>query len=116
MLPAAGQGALGIEIRAGRADLLALLRPLADQHTWLATAAERAVSRTLGGSCTMPLAAHAVRTESGLWLRAAWGDPQTPGVLVTAQARATVPDLAAAEALGVQVAEQLRTGGARVLA
>jgi hydroxymethylbilane synthase len=116
MLPAAGQGALGIEIRAERADLLAALRPLADQVTWRAAAAERAVSRALGGSCTMPLAAHATHEDSGLWLRAAWGDPQTPGVLVTAQARALVTDLAAAEALGAQVAAQLSAGGARALA
>jgi len=115
MLPAAGQGELGIEIRADRADLLTALRPLANQSTWLETAAERAVSRALGGSCTMPLAAHATQGESGLWLRAAWGDPQMPGMLVTAQARAIVANLAAAEALGVQVAEQLRVGGARVL-
>ncbi|MDR2990576.1 MAG: hydroxymethylbilane synthase [Burkholderiaceae bacterium] len=115
MLPAAGQGALGIEIRADRADLLTALRPLADQPTWLAAAAERAVSRALGGSCSMPLAAHATHEDAGLWLRAAWGDPQTPGVLVTAQARAPVADLAAAEALGAQVAAQLRAGGARTL-
>jgi hydroxymethylbilane synthase len=116
MLPAAGQGALGIEIQAERADLLAVLRPLADQPTWLATAAERAVSRALGGSCTMPLAAHATHQEGRLQLRAAWGDPQTPGVLITAQARADAIDpanLAAAEVLGAQVAQQLRAGGAR---
>ncbi|HZF84008.1 MAG TPA: hydroxymethylbilane synthase, partial [Burkholderiaceae bacterium] len=44
MLPAAGQGALGIEIRSGRPELVAALAPLAHQPTWLATAAERAVS------------------------------------------------------------------------
>jgi len=115
MLPAAGQGALGVEICAARADLLAALSPLADQSTWLATAAERAVSRALGGSCTMPLAAYATPDGTGLRLRAAWGDPQAPGVLVTAQAHAAAADLAAAEALGVQVAAQLRAGGARVL-
>ena len=59
MLPAAGQGALGIEIRSGRSDLVAALAPLAHQTTWLAVAAERAVSRAMGGSCSMPLAAHA---------------------------------------------------------
>jgi len=56
MLPAAGQGALGIEIRSGRSDLVAALAPLAHQTTWLAVAAERAVSRAMGGSCSMPLA------------------------------------------------------------
>ena len=54
MLPAAGQGALGIEVRADRADLLAALAPLAHQPSWLAVSAERAGSRANGGSCAMP--------------------------------------------------------------
>ena len=57
MLPAAGQGALGIEVCAGRADLLEGLKTLADMPTWLAVTAERTVSRAMGGSCSMPLAA-----------------------------------------------------------
>ena len=113
MLPAAGQGALGIEIRAGREDLKALLAPLADMHTWLRVAAERAVSRAMGGSCSMPLAAHAELDGGVLSLRAAWGDPEGSAQLVHAQGRTTVLDLASAEQLGLQVAQQLRAGGAR---
>ena len=112
MLPAAGQGALGIEIRAGREDLKALLAPLADQTTWLRVAAERAVSRAMGGSCSMPLAAHAVIEDGELSLRAAWGDPEGSATLVHAQAQTRTLDLAAAESLGLQVAAQLRAGGA----
>jgi hydroxymethylbilane synthase len=112
MLPAAGQGALGIEIRAGREDLQALLAPLADMNTWLRVAAERAVSRAMGGSCSMPLAAHAVLENGVLQLRAAWGDPQGAATLVQAQAQTTVLDLASAESLGLQVAQTLREGGA----
>jgi len=112
MLPAAGQGALGIEIRAGREDLKALLAPLADQSTWLRVAAERAVSRAMGGSCSMPLAAHAVLEGGVLSLRAAWGDPEGSTALVPAQAQTTALDLASAEQLGLQVAAQLRAGGA----
>ena len=112
MLPAAGQGALGIEIRAGREDLEALLAPLADQTTWLRVAAERAVSRAMGGSCSMPLAAHAVIEDGELSLRAAWGDPEGSATLVHAQAQTRTLDLAAAESLGLQVAAQLRAGGA----
>ncbi len=112
MLPAAGQGALGIEIRAGRDDLKALLAPLADQTTWLRVAAERAVSRAMGGSCSMPLAAHAVVEGGELSLRAAWGDPEGSTTLVQAQAQTQTLDLAAAESLGLQVAAQLRAGGA----
>ena len=59
MLPAPGQGALGIECVTGRADLAALLAPLADSATTICVRAERAVSRALGGSCTLPLAAFA---------------------------------------------------------
>jgi hydroxymethylbilane synthase len=63
-LPAAGQGALGVEIRADRADLHAWLEPLACPRTSACVAAERAVSRELGGSCQVPLAAYA-QVESG---------------------------------------------------
>lgn len=112
MLPAAGQGALGIEIRAGREDLRALLAPLADTTTWLRVAAERAVSRAMGGSCSMPLAAHATLEGGVLQLRAAWGDPQGSATLVLAQAQTPAPDHASAERLGLDVAAQLRAGGA----
>ncbi len=115
MLPAAGQGALGIEISANRADLRAALAPLMHGRTWLAISCEREVSRRLGGSCSMPLAAFAVHQEDGLWLRAAWGHPQEPGALVTAQAQAVVTTTQQALALGAEVAAMLRTGGARVL-
>ncbi len=113
MLPAAGQGALGIEIRAGREDLKALLAPLADRTTWLRVAAERAVSRAMGGSCSMPLAAHAELEGEVLRLRAAWGDPEGSALLVRASGQTSTLDLASAEQLGLQVAGQLRTGGAR---
>jgi hydroxymethylbilane synthase len=59
MLPAPGQGALGIECLAARAEVAALLAPLADGATTACVRAERAVSRALGGSCTLPLAAYA---------------------------------------------------------
>ena len=114
MLPAAGQGALGIETRAGRPDLAEALAPLADQTTWLAVAAERAVSRAMGGSCSMPLAAHATLDGRRLHLRAAWGEPEGEARLVRAEgvAEVEVEQLAAAEALGLRVAADLRAGGA----
>ena len=106
MLPAAGQGALGIETRADRADLAPALAPLADAATGLAVAAERAVSRAMGGSCSMPLAAHATLAGGQLQLRAAWGDPEGAPRLVTAEGDADVQTLAQAEALGRQVAAE----------
>ena len=112
MLPAAGQGALGLEIRTGRPELVQALSFLAHQQTWLAVAAERAVSRAMGGSCSMPLAAHAELDGDQLRIRAAWGDPDGAGALVRAQAASVVRTLAESEALGEQVAQQLKSQGA----
>jgi hydroxymethylbilane synthase len=112
MLPSAGQGALGIEVRAHRADLLELLAPMSHQATWLAVAAERAVSRAMGGSCSMPLAAFATFSGEYLQLRAAWGEPEGSTTLVRAQSAAAAADLTQAAELGAKVAQQLRAAGA----
>ncbi len=113
MLPAAGQGALGIEICAGRPALAAALAPLAHDATWRAVAAERAVSRAMGGSCSMPLAAFATTEGDQLSLRAAWGDPEGSAALVHANASGSAGTLEQAAALGEAAAAQLRAGGAR---
>ncbi len=113
MLPAAGQGALGIEVLATRTDLLDLLSPLTHQTTWLSVAAERAVSRAMGGSCSMPLAAFAGFSGEYLQLSAAWGDPDGAGPLVRARSAAAVANLEQADALGTAVAARLRAAGAR---
>lgn len=113
MLPCAGQGALGIEIRADRGALAASLARLAHAPTALATAAERAVSRSLGGSCSVPLAAYAVWDGAELRLDAVLGhglQPQAP--LLRAQCTAPVADEAAACRLGERAAVQLREAGA----
>ncbi len=126
MLPAAGQGALGIEIRTERADLIAALAPLAHQPSWLAVTAERAVSRAMGGSCSMPLAAHATWASATdkqgvLEIRAAWGEVDAtlqtalPTPLVHATLSAHVTNLAQASQLGEQVAALLIQGGAKTL-
>jgi hydroxymethylbilane synthase len=113
MLPCAGQGALGIEVREDAAALRATLARLIHRPTWLAVLAERAVSRTLGGSCSMPLAAHALWTGDSLHLRAAIGhatDAAAP--LLRAEAHATAPSDAEATALGEAVARALLAQGA----
>ena len=112
MLPAAGQGALGIEICSHRSDVQMALASLADQTTWLAVAAERAVSRAMGGSCSMPLAAHATVQGEYLQLRAAWGDPDKASPLVKAKSSGIVGSLEDAEKIGTQVAAMLREQGA----
>ena len=121
MLPAAGQGALGIEIKADRADLVAALAPLANLPTWMAVSAERAVSRAMGGSCSMPLAAHAVWDGVQLRLNAAWGEPEEyktsaaneTSDLVIASLSHAADDIDAAAAMGEQVATKLLASGAR---
>jgi hydroxymethylbilane synthase len=113
-LPAAGQGALGIEVRADRTDLLTALAPLAHAATWQRVAAERTVSRAMGGSCSMPLAAYAEWGEDGqLGLQAAWGDPDGRHAVVRVKGQAVVRSLSDAEALGQRVADGLRAAGAK---
>ena len=115
MLPAAGQGALGIEVRSGRPELVQALAPLVHLPTWLRVAAERAVSRTMGGSCSMPLAAHATLDGDSLHIEAAWGrEDDASGGLVHASATAPVQTLEQADQLGEQVARQLIAAGAQV--
>ena len=113
MLPAPGQGALGIEICSDRTDLRAVLAPLRHHFDWLATAAERSVSRAMGGGCSMPLAAHA-RWQTGGVMRidAAWGDSEKTLPLIQVHGEAQVGHFEAAEDLGRAVAALLRAAGA----
>jgi hydroxymethylbilane synthase len=119
MLPAAGQGALGIETLSERSDLREALAPLAHQPTWLAVSAEREVSRSMGGSCSMPLAAFATSQGDLLQLHAAWGEPNAMADennrLVRAQSKSTLSTQDSARALGAQVAQMLILGGAKVV-
>ena len=114
MLPAAGQGALGIEIRSDREDLRLALQSLVDMPTWLRVTAERAVSRGMGGSCSVPLAAYATLEGDTLFIRAAWGDPEGKLPLVRAEQRAVVTTLAQADAVGLAIAQALQAAGAQV--
>lgn len=108
MLPAAGQGALGIEVRSARHDVVQALAPLVHQTTWLAVAAERAVSKAMGGSCSMPLAAYATLAGDQLSIEAAWGDTDNKLPLVRVGLQGPVTDLASAADLGQRVAKALR--------
>lgn len=110
MLPAAGQGALGIEVRNDGAEVTAAVTPLIHEPTWLAVAAERAVSRAMGGSCSMPLAAYATLQGEVLTINAAWGDIHAKLPLVRACETGPVSDQASAAALGLRVAEALMAG------
>ena len=110
-LPAPGQGALAIECRSDRADVIAALRPLADPATTLATTAERAFSRALGGSCQMPLGGYAEWEEGRLWLRGLIASRDGCDVL-RGEIEAAVGDVAAAEDLGRALADDFLARGA----
>jgi hydroxymethylbilane synthase len=113
MLPCAGQGALGIEVRADAHALRERLALLTHRPTWLAVQAERAVSRALGGSCSMPLAAHAQWQGDTLSLRVVLGHAQTPlAPLLRASEAASVQTDVQARALGERAAQALRDAGA----
>lgn len=107
-LPSPGQGALGVEIRKGDKVLEESLAFLNDPHTRACCTAERAVSRALGGSCQVPLAAYAVVEGEEMWLRALVGNHHT-AECVRAEARGSWTD---PEALAATVLEDLRRQGA----
>ena len=108
MLPAAGQGALGIEICTGRADVADALQALAHTPSTWVVSAERAVSRVMGGSCSMPLAAYATLDGNVMHLRATWGDPEGRIPLVQTQLDGEVHDQQSAVRLGEKVARVLQ--------
>jgi hydroxymethylbilane synthase len=107
-LPAAGQGAMAIEIlkgpRADGVDLRALLAPLNHEDTARAVAAERKVSKVFGGSCQIPLAAHATVHGATMHLRAMVA---TPDGKRSASAELSGP-ANAPEQLGQSVSELLQ--------
>ncbi len=112
MLPSAGQGALAIEVRADAAALREQLGHLSHRPTELAVHAERAVSRALGGSCSMPLAAYATWSGAQLVLEVALGhgeDWHAP--LLRLQDSALVASEPQARALGERAAASLLAAG-----
>lgn len=109
-LPAAGQGALGIEIAAHRADLVEILLPLNHAKTAACVTAERALARALGGSCQVPLAAYCTADDNGiLTLNGLVAHPDG-SVMLTAHAQAPAEY---ADALGRAVAKKLSDDGAK---
>jgi hydroxymethylbilane synthase len=105
-LPAPGQGALGIECLAQSRTIVELIEKLNDPATARCVAAERAVSRGLGGSCALPLGAYAEASGQDLRLRAlvATRDGQR---IIRADCRGADPAV-----LGAQAVRELRRQGA----
>jgi len=110
-LPAAGQGALAIETLAARTDVQQWLMPLSCVKTSTCCMAERAVSRVLGGSCQVPLAAYAQIDADEIRVRALVAQPDGSRVL-RAEQRGAMQD---ALALGERVAQDLLAAGADAL-
>jgi len=109
ILPAVGQGAVCIECRQGDEATLAHVRALDHEATRVCVSAERAMNRALEGGCQVPIAAHAVLENATLHLRGLVGEPDGSRLL-----RAELSGPAAdPEGLGVALAEQLISQGAR---
>lgn len=108
-LPSAGQGALGIEILEARTEMQRWLEPLVCAESTSCAVAERAVSKALGGSCQVPLAAYAQISDGDITVRALVAEPDGTVVL---RAQATGP-VADAQRLGEQAATELMDKGAR---
>ena len=106
LLPAGGQGAVGIEYRETDSRVAELLAPLAHEETSRRVIAERTVVRRLDGGCDVPIASFAVAEGDSLWLRARVGSPDGKTVIVS-EARGSEP-----EALGLEVADALIAKGA----
>ena len=107
-LPAAGQGAVGIECRTDDVQVHALLAPLADAETTYCVRAERAMNNHLQGGCQVPIGGYAVLQQGQLYLRALVGDIDGSRI-IRAEGKSAVEN---AEVLGVKIAEQLLAQGA----
>jgi hydroxymethylbilane synthase len=113
MLPAVGQGALGVETRADDHSTLTLVSSLNHAPTQLACAAERSFLRALGGGCQLPIAGYAVVAGNELVLEGLIADPLGQEVV---RGKLTGPT-SEAEELGSRLADQLwQQGGDRLLA
>ena len=112
-IPAVGQGALGIEICANRTDLLVTLAPLNHLETEACVLAERAMSRALAGSCTVPLGAYATVTSHTINMTGFVASVDGKEMLV----QHVSGNITEAEKVGLALATQLRANGAdRILA
>ena len=111
MLPAVGQGALGLECRSDDIETKALVERLDDYPSRQAVLAERAVLRALGGGCQMPLGVHSRCAMDR-------GEIFLTGAVLSVDGRQRVSQTVSgekerAEALGARLADMLLRNGAR---
>jgi len=107
-LPAVGQGALGIECRTDRPDLIEFLQPLHHLETAQCIEAERAMSRALGGSCQVPLGGFAEIEGEVLRLRGFVASPD--GTRMISSELSGMPETGTV--MGAQLAKNLKVQGA----
>ena len=109
ILPAVGQGAIGLEAREGDDETLELLSVLDHQTTRYRVVAERALNHRLNGGCQVPIACHGIVDSDKLYLRALVGEPDGSHI-VSGEIRGHIDD---AEKLGTELADELLGKGAR---
>ncbi len=109
LLPAVGQGAVGIECRLDDHQTRALLSPLNHARTEVCVLAERAMNTRLEGGCQVPIGSYAIWQEDAIWLRALVGNPD--GSVIVRGERMVSPK--EARQAGVALAEELLEKGAR---
>lgn len=111
LLPAAGQGALGIECRAEDEQTRALIAPLNDGTTQACVEAERSFCRQLGGGCQSPVAAYAEHQHGKIRLRGLVANPEGTIFLRTEK----IGNASSPETIGLAAAEDLLHQGAKAL-
>ena len=112
MLPAIGQGAIGIETRAGDEATLSRIQHLHDPLTWDCLLAERSLLAELEGNCQLPLAGYCILNGEELFLRAFIGDSEGK---IQLRYEASAPRQNALQ-LGKDVAQWLlKNGGEEIL-
>ena len=111
ILPAVGQGAIGLEAREGDEETLKLLSVLDHPTTRIRVLAERALNHRLNGGCQVPIACHGIVEGENLYLRALVGEPDGSNI-VSGEIRGSVYD---AEKLGTELAVELLGKGAKAI-
>ena len=108
-LPAVGQGAVGIEIRAGDVEVMKLIEPLIDADTSIRVSAERAMNARLEGGCSVPIAGFATLEGEALSITGMVGNVDS-GEMIK---QSVAGEASVAEALGVELADKLLALGAK---
>jgi hydroxymethylbilane synthase len=109
MLPAVGQGAIGLEARSDDAETLALLAALNHRDTNDRIRAERALNHRLQGGCQVPIASYATLDGDSLHLRALVGEPDGSKIV----SGEITGDRSDGESLGIELGDDLLARGAK---